>query len=90
MPMVIDELTYYRTSEACQIAGVSRSTFFRWLKMGILEDVPRKDRRGWRLFTENDVGRIKAEANKIRKDIVHEASAGGKNELSIIRAQTLD
>jgi len=49
------------------MAGVSRSTFFRWLKIGILEDVPHKDRRGWRLFMESDIGRIKAEANKIRE-----------------------
>jgi predicted site-specific integrase-resolvase len=67
MPTVINDRTYYRTLEACQMAGVSRSTFFRWLKIGILEDVPHKDRRGWRLFMESDIGRIKAEANKIRE-----------------------
>ena len=67
MPTVINDRTYYRTLEACHMAGVSRSTFFRWLKIGILEDVPHKDRRGWRLFTESDIGRIKAEANKIRE-----------------------
>ena len=66
MPTVIGERTYYRTLEACQIAGVSRSTFFRWLKTGILEDVPHKDRRGWRLFTESDISKIKAEANRVR------------------------
>ncbi len=65
MPTVINRKTYYRTSEACHTAGVSRSTFFRWLKMGVLEDVPHKDRRGWRLFTEHDVNRLRDEANKI-------------------------
>lgn len=68
MPTVINHKTYYRTSEACHTAGVSRSTFFRWLKMGVLEDVPHKDRRGWRLFTEHDVNRLRDEANKIGAD----------------------
>ena len=66
MPTVINAKTYYRTSEACQKAGVSRSTFFRWLKEGILDDVLSKDRRGWRLFAESDIDRIKAEACKMR------------------------
>ena len=67
MSTVVNNRTYYRTSEACQTAGVSRSTFFRWLKIGVLEDVPHKDRKGWRLFTQDDIDEIKAEANKIRE-----------------------
>jgi predicted site-specific integrase-resolvase len=66
VPAIIGERAYYRTLEACQIAGVSRSTFFRWLKTGVIDDVTHKDRRGWRLFTEKDISKIKAEANKIR------------------------
>lgn len=65
MPTIIGQRTYYRTLEACEAAGVSRSTFFRWLKMGVIEDALYKDRRGWRLFTEEDISKIKAEANKI-------------------------
>jgi len=38
---------------------------FRWLKEGVLEDVAHKDRRGWRLFTEDDVRRIKTEADRV-------------------------
>jgi len=67
VPAIIGDRSYYRTLEACHAAGVSRSTFFRWLKTGILEDVPYKDRRGWRLFTEEDIRKIKSEANKIRR-----------------------
>jgi DNA-binding transcriptional MerR regulator len=65
MAIIVDSQTYYRTSEACKKAGVSKATFLRWLKEGILEDVTHTDRRGWRLFTEADINTIKAEANKI-------------------------
>ena len=77
MPTVINDRTYYRTLEACQTAGVSRSTFFRWLKLGILEDVPHKDRRGWRLFTEEDLNKIEVEARRIE---VEHISLGAKND----------
>jgi excisionase family DNA binding protein len=66
MPIVVEGQRYYRTSEACKRAGISRATFLRWLKEGILEDVSHADRRGWRLFTEEDLDRIKAEANRIK------------------------
>jgi DNA-binding transcriptional MerR regulator len=60
----IDGCKYYKTSEACRKTGISRSTLFRWLKVGILEKYYR-DRRGWRLFTEEDLSKIRAEARKI-------------------------
>jgi predicted site-specific integrase-resolvase len=58
--------TYYRTAEVCSLAGISRSTLFRWLRRGILDDVSHRDRRGWRLFTDRDIGRITDESNKIK------------------------
>jgi predicted site-specific integrase-resolvase len=58
--------TYYRTAEVCSLAGISRSTLFRWLRRGILDDVSHRDRRGWRLFTDYDISRITNESNKIR------------------------
>ncbi len=66
MPITINNETYYRTSEVCQIVGINRSTLLRWLSSGILEDVSARDRRGWRLFTETDIKRIEDEANKIK------------------------
>ena len=56
--------TYYRTAEACKIAGISRSTLLRWFKNGTLKDVTRRDRRGWRLFTQADIEKIRNEAQK--------------------------
>lgn len=55
---------YYRTSEACNKTGISRATLFRWLKAGILERNC-KDRRGWRIFTEEDLALILSKSEKI-------------------------
>ena len=57
--------------------GISRATLFRWLKAGVLKK-PYRDRRGWRLFTEDDLSCIRAEANKI--DIEYKSSTGGNVE----------
>jgi DNA-binding transcriptional MerR regulator len=67
MSITIDGKVYYKTSEACKKTGISRATLFRWLKIGILEKYY-KDRRGWRLFTEEDLNRIRAEAGKIKTE----------------------
>ena len=76
MPIKINGQTYYRTSEACAKTGVSRATLFRWFKAGILKQAYR-DRRGWRIFTEDDLSRIQAEADRIE---VEDTSPGGRNE----------
>jgi predicted site-specific integrase-resolvase len=65
MSIVIDGKEYYKTGEACKLAGISRATLFRWLKNNIYQDVSNKDRRGWRLFTDEDIERLRMEANKI-------------------------
>jgi len=65
MPVTVNGQTYYRTAEVCRTVGVSRTTFFRWLKEGILREAGHKDRRGWRLFTEDELNRFKAEANRV-------------------------
>ncbi len=67
MAIRINGQTYYRTSEACQRAGISKATLFRWVKVGILEDLVRRDRKGWRLFTQDDINRIRSEATKVSR-----------------------
>ena len=67
MPISLNSKTYYRTAEACRIAGTSKNSFLRWVKDGIFPDVKHRDRRGWRLFTEDDLARLKAEVNHIIK-----------------------
>jgi predicted site-specific integrase-resolvase len=64
MPIEINGQRYYYTMEVCQRIGISRPTLFRWLKRGILEK-SYKDRRGWRVFTQDDLSRLVAEAGRI-------------------------
>ena len=66
MPIKINGDTYYGTSEAAQMAGISRSTLLRWVDDGIIKDASRRDRRGWRLFTEDAIKRIEDEASKVK------------------------
>ncbi len=68
MAIRINDQIYYRTSEACQRVGISKATLFRWFKAGILEDVVRRDRKGWRLFAEDDINRIKFEATRVNRE----------------------
>ena len=65
MPVRLNGENYYQTTEACRIAGTSRNTFLRWVKEGSFADVKHRDRRGWRLFTEDDLARLKAEVNQV-------------------------
>jgi excisionase family DNA binding protein len=67
MTISLDGKTYYRTAEACKLAGISRNTYFRWLREGLLPDVGVRDRRGWRLFAEEDLLRLRSEANRVIK-----------------------
>lgn len=49
------------------MVGISRTTLFRWLTEGVFSEPKHRDRRGWRLFTEDEVNRIEAEANRISR-----------------------
>ncbi len=67
MPVIMNGGTYYRTNEVYHMIGISRTTLYRWLKQGILNEAKYRDRRGWRLFTEEEIAEMKAEANRDRK-----------------------
>jgi predicted site-specific integrase-resolvase len=58
MPLVIDGCTYYRTAETFRIIGVSRNTLYRWLQKGVLAGIERRDSRGWRLFTREEIEKL--------------------------------
>ena len=65
MPETINGNTYYRTSEVCKIAGISRNTLFRWLKEGSVTEVEHRDYRGWRLFTQAQIDALKKKTGQI-------------------------
>jgi excisionase family DNA binding protein len=67
MPVTVSGQKYYRTAEVCRMVGISRTTLFRWLTEGVLNEPEHRDRRGWRLFTEEEVSKMEAEANRISK-----------------------
>jgi DNA-binding transcriptional MerR regulator len=67
MPSMVNNQRYYRTAEACAMAGISRMTFLRWVRLGLFTDVEYRDWRGWRLFTDDDLARLKAKVNHIQK-----------------------
>ena len=65
MPIEINDKLYYTTSEICEEAGISRPTLFRWLRLGMFKEI-RKNSRGWRIFTEDELNKIKAETQMIK------------------------
>ena len=67
MPLNLDDRTFYNTREACKLAGTNRHTFLRWVRQKKFTDVEHRDRNGWRLFTEDDVQRLKAHVNHIER-----------------------
>jgi len=67
MPVTLGGQKYYRTAEVCRVVGISRTTLFRWLMEGVFSEPENRDRRGWRLFTEDEVGQLEIEANRIHK-----------------------
>ena len=65
MSLYVGGQRFYRVSEACNAAGISRPTFLRWVREGTFADVSRRDWRGWRLFDDEDVDRLKTKVNRI-------------------------
>jgi predicted site-specific integrase-resolvase len=48
----------FSTAQAAKHIGVSKNTLLRWLDEGLTEDVQR-DWRGWRLWRQEDIERVK-------------------------------
>ena len=64
MPVIINDQEYHRTGYVCSIVGISRNTLFSWLQRGVLGETELRDRRGWRLFREDELEALKAEAKR--------------------------
>lgn len=69
MPVEISGKTYFRSAEVSNMTGVSKSTIHRWLNDGVIPQARFRDRNGWILFTEDDIGRIQTEARIIETDV---------------------
>jgi excisionase family DNA binding protein len=67
MSVSVSGKTYYRTEEVCKMVGLGRSTLLRWIGSGIIKYALHRDRRGWRLFTQEEIKRIEDEANRINE-----------------------
>ena len=66
MTVELKGIKYYRTAEACRLAGITKNTYFRWVSNGSIPDVIYRDRRGWRLFSEEELASLKEEASRVR------------------------
>ncbi len=53
------------TAEAAEQIGVSKNTLLRWLTQRKINEVAR-DIRGWRVFTQSDIERIRTYANTLK------------------------
>jgi excisionase family DNA binding protein len=55
----VSETKSYSTEAAASQLGISKSTLLRWIRDERVKDV-RRDRNNWRVFSEQDIRRIKA------------------------------
>lgn len=55
MPVDVNGLRMYRIGEALTTAGLSRATYFRWIKEGKVADARFRDRNGRRILTPDEV-----------------------------------
>jgi predicted site-specific integrase-resolvase len=68
MSLEIEGQIFYNTSEACKLAGTSRFTFLRWVKERKITDVGLRNQNGWRLFTEEDIDRLRSKKRVVKVD----------------------
>jgi len=64
MPIEINGQLLYSTTETCERVGISRATLSRWIQKGVLNKI-RRDRRGFKLFTEEDLSALTARSEII-------------------------
>jgi excisionase family DNA binding protein len=69
VPKEINNQQFYSATEVCQMIGISRATLQRWIQKGVLIKI-RRDRRGFRLFTEEDLNLLKAEIDRIDIEVI--------------------
>ncbi len=59
---------FYRVKDVTKIIDRDKTTIFRWEKEGRIKP-PRRDSRGWRIYTEDDIQRMKEVAKKLSSNV---------------------
>lgn len=59
MPKTLNGIAYYSAQETAIAAGISKATLLRWIKQNLVRDSAKRDRHGWRLFSEPEVEAIR-------------------------------
>lgn len=67
MPIRFQDRPLFSIGEALARAGLSRSTYFRWVRSGRIPDTQFKDRNGRRVFTEEEIDLLNNVANQVRE-----------------------
>ncbi len=57
--IVIKGKKYYRVSDVCKILGIFKNTLYNWEKKGKIPKAHRDPMSGWRLYSEEDIEKIK-------------------------------
>ena len=65
MPVTIDGQILFTIGEALREAAISRATFFRWVKDGLIPDAQFRDRNGRRVLTAEEVAQLKRFAQRL-------------------------
>jgi DNA-binding transcriptional MerR regulator len=66
VPIRIQERVLYTIGEALAQAELSRSTYFRWVRLGRIADTQYKDRNGRRVFTKDEVEDLAKVAHQLQ------------------------
>jgi len=55
----INRRKYYTVSGVCARLGIFKNTLYNWERKGKIPKAYRNPMSGWRLYTKNDIDRIK-------------------------------
>lgn len=73
------------TVEAAKCIGVSKSTLLRWLDEGLVDDVER-DWRGWRVWSGEDVERVRAFRKAYHSEPIRRVRRGTVSRVEFAKA----
>ena len=79
----------FSTAEVASIAGIHRDTLLRWLRERTVQE-PRRDRRGWRVFTASEAAAIAAFAKCDEREAAKALPLDIKTALDRLEAITWD